>query len=496
MKFMHDRFQHLILAAALFLSLAVSMPAQQTAGAFQDSVGLPDGVLGQRIQALLATINANDPDFVVAFFGTYVAESFRQIAPMPEHIQQFRSLYARTGGVDFYGIRTYTPPRPGTMVIVRDRLYGGWLGLSFRLEGADQRVAELEFNPARPPVEAAAQEKPLSEGEMVETLRQKMEELNGKQAFSGAVLLARGDQVLFEFAGGEATKAWHVKNNIDTKFNLGSMNKMFTATAILQLVEKHRINLDDPIGKYVDESWLPRSITNRVTVQHLLTHTSGLGSYFNATYQNSSRDLFRQLDDYKILVRGDTLAFPPGSRFQYSNTGMLLLGVVLEKASKENYFDYIREHIYTPAGMTNSDCYELDRPNENLAEGYLQAPDGGWKNNLFLHVLKGGPAGGGYSNVRDLHRFARALQTGKLVQPATLEQMWKDYSGAGYGFGFEVQQSPAGKTVGHGGGFPGLNSHLDILPDSGYVIVVMSNYDSGAEPVRGYIQRLIGRVKS
>ncbi len=275
------------------------------------------------------------------------------------------------------------------------------------------------------------------------------------------------------------------------------MNKMFTSTAIAQLAEKGKLRLDDPISKYVDTTWLPRSITNRVTVHHLLTHTSGLGSYFNDTYFKSSRDLFRQLDDYKPLLKGDTLQFAPGSRFGYSNTGMLLLGVVIEKASGTNYFDYISQHIYASAGMKNSDAYELDRPQENLAEGYIPQPDGQWKNNLFLHVLKGGPAGGGYSTVRDLHRFARALQTGKLVSAASLEKMWTNHSEAGYGYGFDVESTPMGKAVGHGGGFPGLNSHLDILLDKGYIIAVMSNYDSGAEALRGYMRGLIfNRLKT
>lgn len=491
---MHYRFYLLLFSAAMLLCRSAALPAQPTAGPFRDTPQLPAGVTGERIKALLKAFSSDNADGITAFFDKHVSESFRNIAPMEEHVQMFRSVYRMTGGVDFYSIRTYTPPRAETVVIARDRLFGGWHGFSFRLEGPEQRMAGLDFTPARPPAEALAGQTAMTEAAMIAAVRQKMAELCQKDAFSGSILLAKGDKVLFETACGEATKAWHIPNNVDTKFNLGSMNKMFTATAVMQLVEKNRLGLDDPIGNYVDESWLPRSITGRVTVRHLLTHTSGLGSYFNETYERSSRDLFRQVEDYKMLVRDDTLAFEPGSRFRYSNTGMLLLGVVIQKASGENYFDYIRQYIYVPAGMTNSDCYELDHPTPNLAEGYLPAPEGGWKNNLFMHVLKGGPAGGGYSTAGDLHRFARALQDGKLVSKATLDQMWTDYFGEGYGFGFEIQQSPIGKTVGHGGGFPGLNSHLDIQPDGGYIIVVMSNYDMGAEPVRGYLLGMVGRV--
>ncbi len=310
--------------------------------------------------------------------------------------------------------------------------------------------------------------------------------------FSGTVLVARGEKVVIEMALGEASKRYHVDNNIDTKFNLGSMNKMFTAVSVGQLVEKGLVSYDDPISKYVDASWLPREITDAVTVFHLLTHTSGLGSYFNSTYFASSRRLFHKVDDYKPLVQGDTLAFQPGARFSYSNTGMLLLGVVIEKASGQDYFDYVREHIYAPAGMENTDCYEMDQPIENLAIGY--EPDEtsatGWRNNLYQHVIMGGPAGGGFSTVRDLHRFALALLDGKLVNAETREFLWTDHAGANYGCGFGVHTGPTGRVVGHGGGFAGISSNLDILVDDQTIIAVMSNYGGGTEGVRGPIRAL------
>lgn len=475
-----------------FLTLFIhALPAQPTNDGFADNTQLPAGIPGERVTALLQAVNSNDPEHIKQFIDRHIGEEFRKFAPIDEMIHALQGTYKQTGGLDFYSIRTYTPPREGMTVIAKDRLFGGWHGFSFRLEGSEQRIERLNFNPARPPAAAKAAEKPLSENDFLQTLSGKIDELCQKDVFSGTVLIAKGDKILLEKACGEATKSWHIANNIDTKFNLGSMNKMFTATAVMQLAEKGKLQLDDPISKYVDESWLPKTITDRVTVHHLLSHTSGLGSYFNDTYMKSSRDLFRQVDDYKSLVQGDTLSFEPGKRFQYSNTGMLLLGVVIEKASEMNYFDYIRQHIYEPAGMKNSDCYELDRPQVNLAEGYIPEGEGGWKNNLFMHVLKGGPAGGGYSTVRDLHRFARALQNGKLVSQASLDKMWQDQSGVGYGYGFETENTPAGKRVGHGGGFPGLNSGLDINTGSGYIVAVMSNYDMGAEALKAYIRRLI-----
>jgi CubicO group peptidase (beta-lactamase class C family) len=287
-----------------------------------------------------------------------------------------------------------------------------------------------------------------------------------------------------------------VANDIETKFNLGSMNKMFTSTAIMQLVDRGRMSVDDTISKYLDDSWLPTDVTSQITVHHLLTHTSGLGSYFNDAYWRSSRALYRALDDYKPLIRDERPAFEPGTRWRYSNTGMFLLGVVIESVTGQDYFDYIREHVYRPAGMANSDSYEMDVPVENLAIGYDVAPHSPWgyENNLYKHVIKGGPAGGGFSTVGDLHGFALALLDGTLVSEESRAIMWTDHFGEGYGYGFGIQEGPNGTVVGHGGGFPGINSNLDIMIDRGYVVAVMSNYGGAASPIANRIATLIARV--
>jgi CubicO group peptidase (beta-lactamase class C family) len=275
------------------------------------------------------------------------------------------------------------------------------------------------------------------------------------------------------------------------------MNKMFTSVAVARLVEAGKLSFDDPIGKWIDESWLPKDVTNTITVRHLITQTSGLGSYFNDVYQKSSRDLFRELDDYKPLIKDDRPAFEPGARFQYSNTGMFLLGVVIEKVTGEDYFEHIRKAVYAPAGMTDSDCYEMDRPVENLAIGYSPDPASPykWQNNLYKHVLKGGPAGGGFSTVKDLHRFALALLGDKLVSRRTRDLMWTDFRGGRYGYGFQVVEGPSGKAVGHSGGFPGINSRLDIYVGSGTVVAAMCNYDSGAGALADKIGSILARVK-
>ncbi len=347
-------------------------------------------------------------------------------------------------------------------------------------------------------VRSLTQEGPgAAENRAVGEIRSLATELIGQGSFSGALLIAKGEKILFAMAGGEANKAFNAPNNVDTKFNLGSMNKMFTATAVMRLVERGELALDDPVDRFIDASWLPAEITRKITIRHLLTHSSGLGSYFNPLYARSSRALFRKLSDYKPLIQNDRPAFEPGTRFQYSNTGMFLLGVVLETVTGEDYFEHIRRVISGPSGMEDTDCYEMDEPVPNLAIGYSPDPEGryGWRNNLYTHVIKGGPAGGGFSTVKDLHRFALALVSGKLVSKEILDLMWTDHLGASYGFGFAVVRVPSGKAVGHSGGFAGINSQLEIYLNSGYIMAVMSNVDRGARVIADAIRRRFGRLE-
>lgn len=471
----------------------------QTPGeiSYNDESVMPAGKKGERIRSLISTVNSNDPDQISRFIKEESTEKFKNFAPVKEHINVFLNFSRQTGGIDFHSIRTYVPERKEeTLVILKDRNFDSWRAFVIKFDKSENYLIDgLRFSIARTP--SNVNEPNLSEKQFIQMTKEIIQRIYKRDIFSGTVLIARGEELLLEYACGEASKRFHVPSNIDTKFNLGSMNKMFTATAIAQLAEKGLLSYQDPISKYVDESWLPKEITSKITIHHLLTHTSGLGSYFNETYSKGSRQLYRTVEDFRPLVKEEKPAFEPGKRFRYSNTGMLLLGVVIESVTGQSYFDYIRKNIYEPAGMKNSDSYEMDYPVGNLAIGYSldRKSEYGWQNNLFKHVIKGGPAGGGFSTVGDLHGFARALQTGKLVSVDSLKTLWKDHSGENYGYGFGVVQGPNGKVVGHGGGFPGINGQLDIYLDKGYIVAVLSNYDHGASPVAQKISQLLARVK-
>ena len=469
--------------------------AQPSRGAFTDVPKLPDGPVGQRITELLEAVNANDPEKVRALVNNAFTAEFRDFAPMERHQAVFAGVYNRSRGLEFHSIRQYGEKAPAdeVVVILRGKLAQDWHAISMTIEPKPpHRISGLRFGPARPPLDQARETK-LTDAQIVQELKTFVERLAAADAFSGTVLLAKNGTVLFEGAYGPASKRFNVPNKLDTKFNLGSMNKMFTGVAVTQLVQQGRLSLTDQLSKFVSTEWLPREITDRIQIQHLLTHTSGLGSYFNDKYAESSRALFRDLDDYLPLIVGSTLAFEPGTDWQYSNTGMFLLGLVIEKVTGQDYFDYVRQHIYRPAGMINSDCYEMDKPVPNLAIGYTRDGDE-WRNNLYLHVIRGGPAGGGFSTVRDLLRFDQALRNHKLLDREHTELVWSakpELNSPDYGFGFGVQGEPGNRIVGHSGGFPGINANLDMFLDSGYTSVVMSNYSHGAQPIASKIKELL-----
>ena len=177
---------------------------------------------------------------------------------------------------------------------------------------------------------------------------------------------------------------------------------------------------------------------------------------------------------------------------------MLMLGVVIEQVTGQDYFSYIRENIYQRAGMLNSDSYEMDQPITNLAMGYTAKDNQtGWTNNLFMHVIKGGPAGGGFSTVDDLHRFALALTHYKLLNKANTELLYSakpQLHSPNYGYGFAVKQGPQGTIVGHSGGFAGISANFDIYLDKGYIAIVLANYGRSSGPVIGKINQLLSAV--
>ena len=331
-------------------------------------------------------------------------------------------------------------------------------------------------------------------------LAQFIDNLDNNNAFSGAVLVAKGQNVLFQKAVGYASKEWQGKKNLETKFSFGSMNKMFTAIAALQLIEKGKLKLDDKLVNFVDKSWLPEGDTDLITVRHLLTHTSGLGNFFNEEFNASNKEAYRDLSAYKPLVASTPLLFKPGTRNRYSNSGMLMLGLIVESVTEESYYSYVDKHIYKKAGMQNSGSFALDDVNNNLATGYLKRMhSSGWVNSIYTRAIKGSPAGGGFSTVGDLHRFSLALTQFKLLNKELTQAAYSEktqYNSAPwYGYGFSVGGTDTNRVIGHGGAYLGVDARLDIHLDDDFIVVILANQSDVVSPVRRKINELISSYK-
>jgi D-alanyl-D-alanine carboxypeptidase len=331
----------------------------------------------------------------------------------------------------------------------------------------------------------------MTEEEVVAALRGKLEKDAAADRFSGTVLVARNGKVVVSAAYGMADREKKIPIVRDTRFRIGSMNKMFTATAVLQLAQAGKIKITDPLGKYVKD-YPNAEVASKVTIHQLLTHTGGTGDIFGPEF-NAHRLELKTLNDYVALYGKRAPQFEPGSRWVYSNYGMVLAGVVVERVSGQSYYDYVAEHVYKPAGMTLTASEPESVAVAGRSVGYMRAQGGGaWTPNTGTLPYRGTSAGGGYSTVVDLMKFADALMGHKLLNPEYTELLIAgkvDTGGGGkYAYGFEDERKDGVGAVGHGGGAPGMNGDLKIYPHSGYVVAVLSNLDPpAAQQVSGFL---------
>ena len=325
-----------------------------------------------------------------------------------------------------------------------------------------------------------------AEADALRALAARADTLASEDELSGAMLIAKDGRVLFSHAYGLADRKSRIPNTLQTRFRIGSMNKMFTAVAILQLVEAGKIKLTAPLGTYLPD-YPNRAVAARVTIHQLLTHTGGTGDIFGPDF-DAHRNELRTLADYVKLYGKRGLEFKPGSQWAYSNYGFILLGAVIEKITGHSYDNYVQAHIYAPAGMTRSGSLPEDQAVADRSIGYTKPPKStAWLPNTDTLPYRGTSAGGGYSTVEDLARFAHALLSHKLLSSDSTKLLITGKveaslsPGSKYAYGFEDARDADGHGwVGHGGAAPGMNGDLRIYPTSGYVVAVLANLDPPA----------------
>jgi CubicO group peptidase (beta-lactamase class C family) len=455
------RLSLILLLSLLFVTCTCSAQTQ-----------FPDTPAGRQAAAWLEAFNSGNLERLREF----LQKNYPARAPQAEQSFGFRQM---TGGFDFRKMEESTPTK--LTALIQERSSDQFARLTLEVDNSEShQITRIEvFATSRPPEFALPK---MNERELIASLRKKVEEQVAADQFAGAVLVARNGKTILSQAYGLADREKKTPNTVSTRFRIGSMNKMFTAVAILQLVQEGKLGLKDPFGKYLTD-YPNKEMASKVTIDQLLTHTGGTGDIFGPDFDKHRLEL-RTLQDYVKLYGNRALQFEPGSKWRYSNYGFILLGVLIEKVSGQTYYDYVKQHIFDPAGMTGTGSEPEDQPVTNRSFGYMKGDSGGQvKANTDTLPYRGTSAGGGYSTVEDLFRFATALQKNKLLnaQYTDLLTTGKIEAGRGkYAYGFADRMENGTRCFGHGGGAPGMNGELAICPGPGFIVAVLSNLDPPA----------------
>jgi CubicO group peptidase (beta-lactamase class C family) len=432
---------------------------------------LPDSPAAHQFSAWLSAFNSGERDTFLAF----LEKNFPQRVGSINREMDFRRS---TGGFDLKKVEdASTPTKLVALVQERDSDQFGRLTLEVA-EAEPHVITNFGIRAIPRPEEFSIAH--FTQADLTAALKNRLQHDSANGAFSGDVLVASHGKPFFTEAYGLADREHKTSNTLDTRFRIGSMNKMFTAVATLQLVQQGKLSLDDPLGKFLPD-YPNKEVAAKVTIQHLLTHTGGTGDFFGPEFDAHRLEL-RTFDDYVKLYGARPLRFEPGTKWEYSNYGFLLLGLVIEKVSGQSYYDYVREHVYKPAGMTSTASDPEDTAVAHRSTGYtaMGAAPGSTRPNTDTLPYRGTSAGGGYSTVEDLLHFADALQQNKLLNAHYTELLTTGKPGTpnnSYAFGFEERRFNGARCFGHGGGAPGMNGILQICPDAGYVVAVLSNLD-------------------
>ena len=251
--------------------------------------------------------------------------------------------------------------------------------------------------------------------------------------FMGAVLVARGNDVLFSKGYGSANLEWQIPNTPSTKFRLGSVTKQFTAASILLLEERGKLKVDDPVKKYLPDA---PAAWDKMTIFHVLTHTAGIANFTNFPDYQSTEAIPTTPEKLVARFRDKPLEFQPGDRMNYSNSGYVLLGYLIEKVSGQTYEKFLQENIFTPLGMKDSGYDSNSAVIARRASGYTPGPNGP-VNAGFVHMSIPIAAGALYSTTEDLLKWEQGLFGGKVLSAASLQKMTTPFKND-YAFGLEV----------------------------------------------------------
>ncbi len=455
----------IFLGALLFCAAAACGTARAA------DVAFPAGAPGEHARAFFAAYNAGEPEMRAFYAAHFSAEDL--VARPPEaRLGVWRHMRENQGtltpvavlGADFVEVRVRNAQ--GDALLMRLNCHDD---PPHQLMGVTLRPDEGGSAPVGPP---------LTDAQVAAALAAQLDSLARADAFSGVVSLEKDGVPLFAQPYGMASREAHAPNTLDTHFGVGSINKMFTHIATLQLAHAGKLALTDPIGTYLPD--FPKDAGAKITIDMLIHHTSGIGDVLEVPALWKDPAAIRTEADWYRIIRDQPLRFEPGAREEYSNGGFVVLGMIVERASGEDYHDYIRRHVYAPAGMTETDHYTRGHLPPNTAVPYTRHGEDG--HDLEEPQARPNPfgrassAGGGYSTAADMLRFAHALRQGTLLDAEANDRL--------------VGPHPA---LGIAGGNPGVNAVFEM--DGPYTLVVLANADPpAAERIARDAMRLVRRA--
>jgi CubicO group peptidase (beta-lactamase class C family) len=504
-------------AILTFLNLAVLLSLSGALKAAEPEI--PKTPAGELVRQFIQVVQKGTRNDKATFVKQHYSRRFQEFASEQDHVQMLERLSQDLKGANLQAIKS----TDNSLALEFSRSDTSLTVTLVLPPVGEPKIDSMMVAPGESSGEAAAAPANASQAEAIASVRPQLEKRAADEKFSGVVLIAKDGQPVFEAAYGYADRENRITNTVDTKFRFGSMGKMFTGVAVLQLVQAGKMKLEDPIAKYLPD--YPNLEVASVMIYQLLTHTGGTGDIFSPEYE-AHREELKELEDYVALYGKRGVQFKPGTDWDYSNYGFILLGRIIEVVSGQSYFDYVRDHIFKPAGMNSTDNVPEDQQVLGLSVGYtgpggpglhLIGPGPGPNPNPGpggpgLHLVgpapgsedhsigskrslrattgslpyRGTSAGGGYSTVGDLLKFVNALTSHELLDAHYTEllitgRVSTPRPGIKYALGFEDELTRDGvRCFGHGGGSPGMNGRLSFFPGSNYTVVALANLDPPA----------------
>lgn len=521
----------------------VLFPTAPEAFSFSDSIffsrdetKFPPNPYGQKAREFWDSFSQKDLAKLEKFFSTCLPEEKLAEISAVERAIKLINLREKLGEVALAKVETR---RPEEIIITFSSTPDSFwqLGLNFNLIGGKlilvaMIIEETGQDALLPPLPA------LDLDQALQKLDGEISLATAEDRFSGVVLIAKDFNPIFFKAYGLASREFDVPNRLNTKFNLGSINKIFTKVAIAHLVEKGLLSLGTKLGSILPNYPNPEA-REKVTVKNLVAMTAGIGDFFGPDFQKTPKEFLRHNRDYLPLFASKPLAFEPGTKQLYSNGSYVVLGEIIAKVSGMDYYEYIQKNIFDVAGMKESAWYEADELVSNLAEGYTREKAGwkdgqpsrqkkldeensfleketprekkmdeakmageqqamvkdenrkiSWRRNIYTRPARGSAAGGGYATAQDLLRFIRALDEGKLLSLVFTDWV---FGGPEPRPGQVRNQEAVNRenwNLGLAGGAPGINASLEFEARSGWTVIVLANLDP---PAATDISRLVKR---